>query len=461
MKNLTAHSRWDLGPGTPLASRGWFVSLLVMAALFAAVRIGKQFASGALAGPIFLSFGIAIAVALLRQPHLALWLIPIALGIPRSAPRLFGVIGVLEALLPIVAFVWMIHVTVHPQRVRMDRQFRLLLLAALPMVLSWLTGRGDSDFTQLYTWLAGSATYLLALNLATSRRLAERALLWTAIVMVALLFLDYQTTATIPSIEDLYISAYVYRQSLATVGAATFVAALLAVMMPILLSYAFLARRKGLQIVCACGAALGLLLGFYNLSRIFFVGTAAGLLPQLYVLWRRKGIRYVVLAVACITIGLVAIVYLVPAFADLMLNEFITSPQRIGNRMALSVTQLQEAFRSLLWGYGSNRATSRAAHSMIPTAMYDYGLFFTLPLLGFLSLWLIRAVRLVREVLYRSQRENPLAFAHLGIVVAVLVSMIYSDFLITTATYTCLSLFIAGLLGAAVADRGQEATGSV
>ena len=453
MRTLFRSMPWNSRRGRDAPGRVWLPRLLIVVVLFFACQVGVWIARGVSVMQLYLLLGSVGLAVLLVRPDLTLLLIPIAISTPSTLPRLFGMIGILEALLSLTGVAWVGNVVVHRRQIRTNEVLNLALLAAVPIVGSAVIGRGDQDWIKAYGWLGGCLTYLLALNLVHDRRTAEKILFWTALVTVGVACLDFLTHGGGLTLEATGLELYIYRKIAFGAGVRqnNSVAAMLALVMPILVAYTWLADGRRQRLVGVMGVILGTLVGLLLLSRTFWAGTAIGLIAQVYVLSRRRGKRNA-LALLLLLGALVWFVSLLnPTMADLM-GRRIEEP--IGTRMELSVMQIRSASRSLLWGHGSNLISSRFAHAMIPTALYDYGLIFTLPLFGMLAAWLRQAIRLVKQTDH--EKGSAFTLAHLGVVVGMVGIMFFNDFLIAAAGYTCLAFLIAGLLGATVSDQEQE-----
>ena len=455
MRTLFSSWPWDSRRGHDISGRVWLPRLLIVAALLLSVYSGVWTARGHLVRPLYLlGVGIGFGVLLVR-PDLALFLIPIGISYPRTIPRLFGSIGIMELLLPLAGVAWVSNVVLYHRRIWMNQVLGLALLTAVPIVGSAVAGRGDQDWARVLMWLSGCGMYLLAFNLVHDRRTAERILLWAALVIVGVTCLDFLTHGWLSDIQDpsrVLSPELVYRHTAVGAGQNNYVAAVVVAVMPILVAYALLAEDRLQRRVSVVGVILGVLLGVLMLARRFWVNMAIALVPQMYVIWKMRGRRYVPVTLLLIgaSVGLASL--LVPTMADLSRGRFEDS---VASRMELSLIQLRWAIRSPLWGYGSNRISSRFAHAMIPTALYDYGLIFTLPLFGVLGMWLRQAIRLVRETDHG--RGSAFSVAHLGAAAGIVGSAISQDFLITNTVYLCLAFLIAGSLGAVLSVQERDA----
>jgi len=453
MSTLFRSMPWNARPDWDTLGRVLVTGLLIVATLLLSVRSGVEMARGNQVTLLYLLIGGFGFVVLLARPELALFLIPIGVSLPRTMPRLFGEIGVVEALLPLAGAAWGVNLVIHRQRIRTNAVLWLALLAAPPIMVSAIAGRGNQDWARAYTWLGGCVTYLLALNLVRDRPTAERILFWPTLAVVGVFCVDFLTNGWVPFLGDISPWIWVYRKLAVAAGQTTFVAGLLAVLMPLLLAYALLAADRLRRLVAVIGIILATLLGVVLLARIFWVGTAFGLVAQVYVIWR-KNIRVAQSSLAAVILFSVSIwlaSLLLPTMTDLMRWRF---EEEVASRMGGSVVQMGWAFQAPLWGYGSDSGgLSGFAHAMIPMAMYEYGLLFTLPLLGALGVWLSQAIRLVRQT--DSEQDYAFSLAHLGVATGVVGIMFFNDFLVKSAAYLCLAFLIAGLLGATVSDQEQ------
>ena len=439
MRALFRSLPWNSHRGRETSARTWLRRLLIVVALLLAVFSGDWIAREEFVMPLyFLAGGIGLAVFLV-QPPLMLFFTPIALFYPRTIPRLLGQIGIMEGFLPLAGVVWVASVVSRRRQIRTNEVLGLALLAAMPIVGSGVTGRGDQDWVRALTWLSGCGMYLLALNLVHNRRTAEKMLFWIALAIVGVTCLDFLTHGWLPTRQEATLGDY--RHTASGVGQNNFVAAVLAVVMPILVAYALLAGDYRQRQVGVIGVILGMLLGMVLLSRTFWVSTGIGLVAQVYIIWKTRGRRYV-LATLLLIGGSVWLASLLTPNTLALTGEWFGAG--IVSRVELSRIQLGWTARSLslLWGHGSNLVTSRFAHAVIPTALYDYGLMFTLPLFGVLGLWLRQAIRLVRET--DREDDSALSVAHLGVVASVAGTIFFNDFLITSANQGLCTLFVNG-----------------
>ena len=479
MRALFRSLPWNSRRGRDTSGRTWLRRLLIVAVPLLAVFGGVQTAREELVMLLYLLLGgIGLAVFLVR-PLLMLFFVPIALSYPRTIPRLFGQIGIIEVFLPLAGVIWAANVISYRRRIWINEVLGLALLAAVPIVGSGVTGRGDQDWTRAYGWLGGCLTYLLALNLAHNRRTAQKTLLWTALVTVGVACLDFLTYGWLLTSQAVSSETYDYRKT--AFGAATrqnnFVAALLALVMPILMAYALRAADRRQRIVGVIGVILGTVVGSLTLSLTFWAGMAFAFVALVYIHARRGGRRDILVTVLLVGASGWLVSLLIPGVAaqwpqrvEGMMDDWRQTSavlrasagedpevwMQIGflPRLSRSVIQLRAAARSPLWGHGSNRISSGFAHAVIPTALYDYGLMFTLPLFGVLGTWFRQAIRLVRETDHEGDSVSSLA--HLGVVAGVTGMIILNDFLLTASSYLCLAFFVAGLLGAIVSNQGQE-----
>ena len=463
MRTLFRSMPWNSRRGQDSLTRVWLPRLLIVTAILLTVRSSAWLVRGTLTNPLYLLMGSVGFGVLLVRPGLAMFLIPIAVIYPRTIPRLFGSIGILEVLLPLMGVAWVGNLALHRRQIRTNEVLGLALLTAVPIVASVVSGRGDQDWARAQTWLAGCGTYLLALNLVHNRPTAEKMLLWAALAIVGTIGLDFLGGGGASALQDPSSDLFHdgYRHTALGIGQNNSVAGLLGVVMPILVAYALLApdrRQRGVGVI---GVFLGVLVGMLLLSRTFWAIAGIGLVAQVYAIWRTRGGRRVLVTLLLIGASVWLISLLVPNMAELSRRQLEGTfsiggrvEGAVGTRMELSVIQLREAARSLLWGHGSSLATSRFAHATIPTALYDYGLMFTLPLLGVLGLWLRQAIRLVRDT--NHEDDSAFSVAHLGSVVGIVGIMFLNDFLITNISYLCLAFLIAGSLGATMSDQEQE-----
>jgi len=459
--------------------KGFFVFCILGLLYFAAGRIAEE----QMTMPLFFLLGSAAFFILLSRPELTLYLIPIAISIPRTIPRLFGTIGILEALLPLAAAAWAARTLFYRRRVRLNKVLFLALLAAVPLIVSGLLGRGDQDWARAYTWLGGCLTYLLALNLAKDRRLADKMLFLIAIVTVGIMLLDYLTHAVLPaSFETLSAEIRIYRKTALSIGEGNLGAAMLTIVTPVLFAYALLGNYR-IRLFSVAGLIGVAILGLLLLSRTFWFGTAIGIGAQLYILIKKGRLKSNVAGLAiAVAVGFIAL-SLFPQTGRLTKERVVDETikdirmtrsifkntgdipfeyrinQRMYSRTERSIVQLRASLESPFMGHGSNMIVSRFAHAMIPTAMYDYGLIFTLPLLSLLWMWLRQAFRLTTEIDSKG-KINPSSLAHLGIVASIVGGIFVSDYLITTTQYLCLAFFIAGLLGGSIASAREKQEGT-
>ena len=478
MRTLFRSLPWN-SLGRDALGRVWWPCVLIVVTLLLGERVGALATGGGSVTQLYLLLGSIAVVVLLVWPALTLFLIPIAINIPHMVPRLFGMIGILEILLPLAGIAWAGSLISRRRGIRTNEVLNLALLAAVPIVGFGFTGRGDQDWTRAYGWLGGCLTYLLALNLAHNRRTAQKTLLWTALVTVGVACLDFLTYGWLLTSQAVSSETYDYRKT--AFGAATrqnnFVAALLALVMPILMAYALRAADRRQRIVGVIGVILGIVLGSLTLSLTFWAGMAITLVALVYLHTRRRRGRDILVTLLLVAASVWLVSLLVPGMAgqipkrlEGMMNDWRQTSavlrasagedpefwMQIGflPRLSRSVIQLRAAARSPLWGHGSNRISSGFAHAVIPTALYDYGLMFTLPLFGVLGTWFRQAIRLVRETDHEGDSVSSLA--HLGVVAGVTGMIILNDFLLTASSYLCLAFFVAGLLGAIVSNQGQE-----
>jgi len=225
-------------------------------------------------------------------------------------------------------------------------------------------------------------------------------------------------------------------------------------------------------------------LGVLLLSRSFWYGAFMGILSQVVVLSRRKRQKQIVGA----ALGTAAVfLVLSAAFPDMTsLTGFRVFENTIDevkraidvpvdyrsefqqyldaktglSRPHLSLIQLRASLEAPFWGHGAWEEQSRFAHATIPTAMYDYGLFFTIPLLTLCYLWLKEVIHAVSRVDGgRHELGDAFDLVHLGVAVTTVTAMLFNDFFITTGQYMCLALFIAGLHGSISLDEAKQAAG--
>ena len=467
MRALFRSLPWNSHRGRETSARTWLQRLLIVVAFLLTVFSADWIVRKRGVIPLyFLAGGIGLAIFSVR-PHLILFFAPVLLVYPRTLPRLFERIGIMEVFIPLTVTAWAVNVISHRRQIRTNGVLKLALLAAVPVVGSAAMGRGELDVARMSTWLSGCGIYLLALNVGQDRRTAEKMLLWIALVIVGVVALDFLLHGWLPILRDIASSEALlavtygdYRKTASGIGQNNFTAGLLAIVTPIPMAYALLAPGRRQRRVCVVVIFLSTLLGVLMLSRTFWVGTGIGLVAQAYAIWKKKRGRYVLVALLLAVVSVGVILLLLPTMSDLMVERLARTFGLRGGyegaadpRLERSITQLRWAARSPLWGHGAGALSGRA-HSLIPIALYDYGLAFTLPLLGVLGLWLRQAIRLVKE----SDQEQDLAFslAHLGVVVGMVAVMLFSDWLITNVGYNYLAFLIAGLLGATVSGQEYE-----
>lgn len=424
---------------------------------------------------ILLGAGLSFLL-FLRKPTTLLFLIPIGIFMPRYVPRLFGVIGLLEGLLPLGLGLVFARSALGKDSIRINRVLVVALTAALPVVLSAVFERGNLDLSNAYLWLGGCLTYFLGLNLPRTRTEARKILFFSACIGLALLWFDYLTHAQLSQLSSMGSGTYtrdvtLYRKCVGSIGEGNLMGAMLAVIAPVITA-PIVSREPRNQRwwIFALGTVI---LGTLLLSRSFWYGAFIGVFAQMLVVFRSKGKRAIIMVVsgmACIYVllslsmpGLVSITQYrlfestineikrameVPMGYNAGFQSYLDA--KIGvTRPELSIVQLRASMEAPLWGHGAREDESRFAHAAIPTAMYAYGLFFTIPLLTLCYVWLRDTIREAWKAdnSGKGSAANPLALAHLGVAVTTVGSIFFNDFFITTGQYICLALFIAGLLG--------------
>lgn len=430
----------------------WLRVILVMIAFGISIQGGRAVTKYGVAIPL-LVVGIAAASVLALKPHLALWLIPVGIAIPRTVPRLFGELGPLELVLGIGTVAMFISITTRRRRLQVDRLFVLMLLALLPIALSWLSGRGEGDAGQLYIWLGSSLAYLLALNLARRERESYWLLGAAALLVIGLLVMDvYLSGVARPSTTALGTEWTVYRQTAATVGMGNFAMVLMAVVLPVPLAYGLVTNKREVRLISFVAFILGTYVAFTFLTRAVLLSLGASALAMGYVLWHKQGARGGARTLGMILILAIPIAILQMREANIVslftsrlsVQETLNDP-RIGIWLGL----LEKAARSPLWGYGAvdpwRLFGISGSHGTYPQALFEYGVSFTLPLVLLLVTWLRQSWRFVQRK-GLDHRQFAFALASWGIVIGVLIITIPNDYVYRHGAYSSLAFFTAGLL---------------
>jgi hypothetical protein len=405
---------------------------------------------------LFLIVTAIAALAAMTRPRLVLWLLPVAIAIPRTVPRLMGTLGPLELALALGAAVLLMHLAIHRERVHTDPPLTLMLLATLPIGLSWLAGRGEGDSGRLYIWVGSCVAYLLALNLADDRRAPYRLLGTSAVIVVGFLIADVLLKGLDRPAAALWQRSAAwktYRQQATTVGMGSFAMTMMTIVLPVPLAYGVLAQRRSARWAYLITFLAGSALALSFLTRAVVVNLAVSVLAMAYVLSVKRGASAgkVVLSIAAVSILSLAIVQAqIPGIIDVYATRFAI-PLSQDPRVSIWRGLLEKASASPLWGYGAVSSMERfgihGGHGLFPQVLFEYGLSFALPLGVVLALWVRNSWRLVQRTDPES-RQFAFAVASWGVVAGILSNAVANVYLYGHGAYSTLAFFSAGLLAA-------------
>ena len=437
-----------------LATEAWLRAILIVLALALSILSGRMVTTSSMS-PLLIVAAIAVPLAVVLRPHLVLWLVPVGVAIPRTVPRLFGQLGPLELTLALGVMALLMYRSVYHQRFYMDWFFKLMLLTALPIGLSWLAGRGELDDVRLYIWSGSCLAYLLAINLATGKRDPYQVLGATAMIVVGLLIVDVWLKGAVrPSSVEVAGAAWkTYRHTATTVGQSQFASVLMAMVLPVLLAYGLTVKNRPVRGVSLLLFVGGTTLAISLLTRAFVVSLIVSALAMSYVLVRKQGTRSGKVALGMVLLVLFPAIIMqiqAPVINSLLIGQFVQIYEE-NPRVEIWLGLLKRAVASPLWGYGATNPLLRfgihGGHGLFPQMLFEYGLSLVVPLIMLLAKWFTSSWQLVR----RDDLDNcqlAFALASWGIVTAVLIGAILNDYLYTHGAYPILAFFTAGLLTA-------------
>ena len=252
-------------------------------------------------------------------------------------------------------------------------------------------------------------------------------------------------------------------------GEANIVASMLVPLSGSMIAFIVLPDKFYFKLVSYIFFFLCLILGLFTFSRTFWLGTFFIILALLYLYKRRININFVGKYLLLIILTYLILNISLPQYVSIIQERILGSSNHIEmsknefknnvynnnfedvldyadsfSRIGLSLVQLEASFNSIFFGHGSNEKTSRWAHSMIPTAMYDYGLAFTIPLLTFFFSWILGAYRQSRYELSMNNL-SPISLGQYLLALSTLGILLFNDFFITDIRFSCLIFSLAGL----------------
>lgn len=402
---------------------------------------------------------LALTVLIFLRPEWGIWLIPITVAAPRTLPRLFGRFGAMELALGFLLGMVILRSLLLRKRIEVDSFLGVMLLAALPVGLSLLAGRGQEDGTRLYNWLGTCLAYFVVLNLVRRNKSAYHVLLGFPVIVMGLILADFLLLSGVPLPQSDY-EWHAYRSLASTIaggigaglqGQANFVVSLATIVFPIPIAYGFLTRKRSVRLFCLALVIANLSLAVLVQTRAFVFSAAMALLAMLIPAWKRLGLKFLWAAVILLLLGTLSVWYLLPGgWARLV--ERLTATGVSEGRIEIWQKLLEGGWKSPIFGQGAigDEATilrfgTRSGHGLFPEIFFEYGIVFVLPVVGLLVAWLWRGFRLLR-ISPPTVEDQSIALAHWGIVIGLLANAILNDHLVLTASYSALAFSLAGLL---------------
>ena len=405
-------------------------------------------------GSLLLVFGgLALFVIVLLCPEWGIWLIPISVALPRTLPRLFGQLGGMELSLALMLMAYLLQHALSRKRIQVDWFLGVMLLAAVPMALSALAGRGQEDSVRLYNWLGTCITYFLVLNLMTGIQSPYRILLGFTVIIVGMIFADMLFISGVPLPETDY-EWHVYRLTAFTIGQANFIVSLATMLLPIPLAYAILTKKRTLRWLCVTLLVGNLALAVLVSTRAFILFATASTLAMSIPIWERYGVKPVRRAVVFLAGGLLAMWYMLPAGWTKLMERLVDTFLYGDCRIQIWIDQFEVGLRSPIVGYGAISLENSllrfgiyGRHGLFPQIFFEYGLVFVVPVVVLLVGWVRRSLYLLRDP-QLTVEQSAVALASWGIIVGLLANAITNVHLVLTAQYSVLAFSLAGLLAA-------------
>lgn len=404
---------------------------------------------------------LPVAVFVVMRLEWGIWLIPIAICVPRTLPRPIGEIGYLEITLAFLFFVLVIRSLLGGIALRVDWFLKIMLVISLPMVLSALTGRGAEDWSRVYNWLGTCLTYFLIYNLISNSRAPYRFLLGFAVIVVVMIAADFLVFSGVPlpTTSDEWLRYRSVASTIAGVGGrmtgqANFVASMAFLFIPVPVTYLIFGQKLVIRWLCILSALTISALAILVMTRAFVLCTVVALAAVFVAIPLRRRVWFAVSIVFALLVGSVFLMQFAPYPMVHLVERIVGTAMEGDVRVEIWLASLIAGLESPIWGHGAigYEAMKRmlgtfGGHGLLPLVFFEYGLAGILPLIVLLASWPMRSLRLLR-VAGLSVEQRTVAVAIWGVVWGLLANAVINVHLVLVGPYACLAFSVAALLAA-------------